>query len=110
MTTVTVREFRTHLAQYLNSGEEVVILSRGKPVAKITPSKLMIKQKVDTSHGAVRVSLTPKVELAHPPEKETVNKPITPPKTDYICEHGNPKHNCPICNPTHYFNPAPKPK
>jgi hypothetical protein len=49
--------------------------------------------KVDTSSGAVTVKM-PKVELAHPPEKE---KPVKKPKVDhsgYMCKHGRPRHLC----------------
>jgi prevent-host-death family protein len=74
MTTVSVRELKTNLSEYLrrtSSGEQLTITSRGKPIAVLTPVSESDEQRLDRklreleAKGVLRVGIG-KPKALHP--------------------------------------------
>lgn len=76
---VSVREFKSHLSEYLRrvqAGEDVVITSHGKPVARLTPPIKEREQEADHKELLRRLQNIPGVRLGKDGKPEGAQKPI----------------------------------
>ena len=72
---VAVRELKDHLSEYLkrvSAGEEVVVTSHGKPVARLAP----LREPVDEASALARIRSQPWVRPGKGGQLEPVAKPM----------------------------------